>query len=95
MGQAQMEIFNCNAYPVTIKRDSFIGMVEQLHPEDPITQLNVEEMFATSENKDLVLPMVKREEKRKFIREMANLNIPEEFRQKYTDFLLKHQQLIT
>ena len=53
-------------------------MVEQLHPEkeDLIAQLNVEEIYATLENKILAHPAVKlTEEKRKCIREMANFNV--------------------
>ena len=96
MGQAQMEIFNCTAYPVTIKRDSIIGMVEQLLPNEEIAQLDVEKMSATLENKIPIVPVRKlTEEKAKFIKEMANLNVPEEFRQRYIDLLLKHHQVIS
>lgn len=98
MGQAQMEIFNCNAYPLTIKRDSIIGMVEQILPEeeDSIAQLNVEEMTATLEKKIQVHPEEKiTKEKEKFIREMANLNVPDEYRKRYTELLLKHHFVIS
>ena len=95
MGQAQMEIFNCNAWPITIKRDSIIGMIEQLQPEEEIALLNVEEMSATLENKVPVITTKLTQEKEKFIREMANLNVPKQFQQKYIDLLVKHHQVIS
>ena len=91
-----MGIFNCKAYPVSIQKDSIIGIVEQLMPEEEIAQLNVEEMSATLENKIPTQHVLKiTEEKRKFKKEMANLNVPEEFRQRYIDLLLKHHQVIS
>jgi hypothetical protein len=83
-----MEIFNCTNYKMTIEPDSLLGIVERLSGE-----LNVNENTVNIQKQ---LPPAKpiTKEKRQYILEHATLNVPEAFKQKCLDVLLKHHEAI-
>ena len=96
-GQAQMEIFNCTADPMTIKKDAIIGMIEKLHPEEEanISLLNVEEMVATMESRELPEREKLSTEKEKQIRTKIETSVPTNFRQKYLDLILEYHEIFS
>jgi hypothetical protein len=93
LGQATMEIFNCTNSVMTIEKDSFLGIIERIKENDTVRELNVNEMTVNIEQAALPTPTKITEEKKKYILDNAKLNVPEEFRQRYIDLLLKHHEV--
>lgn len=94
-GQAQMEIFNCTADPMTILKDSIIGMIEKLHPDEEasIAVLNVDEMVATLENNELPEKEKLTKEKEMQLRRKVEQSVPAEFRKQYLDLCLEYHEI--
>ncbi len=95
LGQATMEIFNCTNSVMTIEKDSFLGIIERIEENDTVRELNVNEMTVNIEQTALPTPSKITEEKKKYILDNAKLNVPEEFRQRYIDLLLKHHEVVS
>ena len=93
-GQALVELFNCTSQPITIDIDAEIGIVEKICESDQVAELNVEEMTATVEQKELSNTPIS-ESKKKFIMENTKLTVPDEFKKKYMDLLMKHHEVIS
>jgi hypothetical protein len=88
--QATIEVFNCTNSVMTIEKDSFLGVIERIKESDTVGELNVNEMTVNIEQMALPTPTKIKEKKKKYILDNAKLNVPEEFRQRYIDLLLKH-----
>jgi hypothetical protein len=95
LGQATMEIFNCTNSVMTIEKDSFLGVIERIKDSDTAVELNVNEITVNIEQTALPTPTKITEEKKKYILDNAKLNVPEEFRQRYIDLLLKHHEVVS
>ena len=95
LGQATMEIFNCTNHEMTIEKDSLVGIVENLREEDEVGELNVNEMTVNIQKQQLPPAKILTQEKRKYIAEHATLNVPEQFKKKYLDLLMKHHEVIS
>jgi hypothetical protein len=78
---------------MTIEKDSFLGVIERIEENDTVGELNVKEMTVNIEQ--MALPTPTTEEKKKYILDNAKLNVPEEFRQRYIDLLLKHHEVVS
>jgi hypothetical protein len=95
LGQATMEIFNSVNSVMTIEKDSFLGIIERIKENDKVGELNVNKMTVNIEQTALPTPTKITEEKKKYILDNAKLNVPEEFRQRYIDLLLKHHEVVS
>ena len=84
---------NCSALAVELNRDELIGHVEngldlqirQLNPVYVNTVLEETAPAATALG----------EAKKRFILEKMNLDVPEEYRERYAELLLKHHDVIS
>jgi hypothetical protein len=90
-----MAIFNCTNSVMTIEKDSFLGIIERIEENNTVGELNVNEMTVNIEQTELPTPTKITEEKKKYILNNAKLNVPEEFRQRYMDLLLKYHEVVS
>ena len=74
---------------VTLERDEIIGFVEQVEETD-IQQLHPDVVNALWETASKVS-----EDKRKFIMEKMNLDVPDTYWQKFVDLLLRHHDVFS
>ena len=96
MGQTSMEIFNCTNHVMTIEKGSILGIIESIHEEeDSVAALDLDSLIATVEATPPNEQSKITEQKKKFIMENAKLNVPEEFRQRYIDLLLRNHEVIS
>ncbi|MGV0994312.1 MAG: reverse transcriptase domain-containing protein, partial [Mycobacterium sp.] len=95
MGQSTMEVLNCSAYPVTITKRSHIGSIEQIEEEDEVGVLNVNEMTMEIENTPLPAATKLTAEDKKYLLDNLHLNVPEEFKQRYIDLIMKHHDVVS
>ena len=74
LGQVDMEIFNCTNCVMKIDNDSSLGIIKNIHSDkDSFGKLNVSSLTAQLEELEPA-------EKKKFILENTQLNVPEEFK---------------
>jgi hypothetical protein len=95
VGQTTMEIFNCTNHVMTIEANSLVGIIEKLSDDDEVGELNVNEMTVNIPKQQLPPAKPLTAVKREYSLEHATLNVPEEFKQKYLDLLLKHHEVIS
>ena len=95
LGQTTMEIFNCTNHVMTIEANSLVGIIEKLSDDDEVGELNVNEMTVNIQKQQLPPAKPLTAAKREYILEHATLNVPEEFKQKYLNLLLKHHEVIS
>jgi hypothetical protein len=93
LGQTSIEIFNFTNSVMTIEKDSLLGIIERISDQDGIGKLNVSEMTVNLEKLELLPANKLTKDKNKYISENAKLNVPEEFKQKYMDLLMKHHEV--
>ena len=80
LGQVVMEIFNCTNSMMTIEKDTALGIIENIHAnEDSVGELNVNNLTAQLEELEPNEQKPLSAEKKKYILENAQLNVPEEF----------------
>ena len=95
IGQAVVQVHNCAPVEITLERGDLLGYIENVS-ECEMRQLNPAYINAVAESKlkeKTCTPLSP--EKRKFIEENAKLNVPEEYKQKYMDLLLRHHEVIS
>jgi hypothetical protein len=90
-----MEIFKCSNHAITIKKDTLLGIVERISDGEEVGELNIAEMTVNIQKQQLPPAKSLTKEKRQYILEHATLNVPDTFKQKYLDLLLKHHEVIS
>ena len=88
-GIASIMIQNCSPVEVTLERDEVVGFVEQIEETD-IQQIHPDRVKAVKETASKLT-----EAKRKFIMEKMNLDVPDTYRQKFIDLLLRHHDVFS
>ena len=95
LGQTSMEIFNCTNSVMIIEKNAVLGLIENLRSGDTIGELNASDLTVKIEEQEPVVQQPISEEKKKYILDNAKLNVPEEFKQRYLDLLLKHHTVVS
>jgi hypothetical protein len=95
LGQTTMEIFNCTNHEMTIEANSLVGIIEKLSHKDEVGELNVNEMTVNIQKQQLLPAKPLTAAKPQYILEHATLNVPDSFKQKHLDLMLKHHDVIS
>lgn len=94
-GQAFLRIANCAPNDIVLKRGEFMGFIENVTDCEK-RQLNPKYVNAIAEkNSKERAPIPLSKEKKQFIEEKANLNVPEEFKDRYFQMLFKNHEAIS
>ena len=96
-GLCTVAVTDCASYPITIKRGSVIGLIEEECSQgkiDPLSETKVTEIF---EIINLVCAHTTSSHKRTRdeIASKVKLNVPTEFHSKYLDLLFKHNNALS
>ena len=95
IGQAVVQIHNCSPVEIALERGDLLGYIENVL-DCEMRQLNPSYINAVAEEQMKArIPPPLPPEKKKFIIENATLNVPEEYRQRYLDILLKNHEVIS
>ncbi|MGI9142025.1 MAG: reverse transcriptase domain-containing protein, partial [Fluviibacter sp.] len=85
-GRCLVEIFNTGPEPISLLRGQVIGQGERLpsHKIRPVEQQWVDSIMTRAQESGRV------QDRQKILKESMNLEVPEEYQQRYVDLLLKH-----
>jgi hypothetical protein len=87
-------IENCAPYEVTIERNDVMGIIEMEEDEmNPLTDETAADICATIKSNIPSTPQTQLT--RDDIARRCNLQVPEEFKERYLDILFKHQEAIS
>ena len=96
LGQVVMEIFNCTNSVMKIDKNTSLGIIENIHSnEDSVGELNVNDLTAQLEEAEPNPQQPITAEKKQYILDNAQLNVPEEFQKRYLELLMKHHEVIS
>jgi hypothetical protein len=94
-GQVTVAVKNCSPVDLELQRNDFIGSVENVK-ECETREINPAYLNAIAKQRDNARPrQTFSAKKRQFIEQNVKLNVPEQFRQKYLNFLLKNHEAIS
>ena len=95
VGQAYVRISNCAPTDVTLSRSEILGFIENISDCEK-RQINPTFINSVADKKLTEKPPVPLPaEKEAFIKENVQLNVPDNFRQRYLDILLKNHEVIS
>ena len=95
-GNVHVPVFNCAPYKVTVSRNEFVGLAEnvsecekrELNPK--YLQAVAAAQRASDRDKEVLSPA-----KERFIRDNVKLNVPEQFREQYLKVILKNHECVS
>ena len=88
-----MKNFNCTSSVMTIEKDTKVGICENILKEDVMKELNVNTMTVTEQESIPREELTK--EKRKWINENAQLNVPGKYKEDYIKLLMENNDVIS
>ena len=93
-GQCHVEIFNSTPAEIIIKRNEFIGIIENIKDEK-CTKIEMEKIHAIAQENRKSTHNTLTPEHRKYILANANLNVPASHKLEYEKLLLKHHNVFS
>ena len=91
-GIATIMIQNSSPIEITINRDEIVGTIENPQ-DDELRQLNPDFISSLARHQPTTTPLSP--EKKKFILEKMNLDVPPEYRDRFVQLMLKHHEVFS
>ena len=93
LGQSIVYVQNCSTDEVKLEREEIIGMIENMHGLQ-MRQLNAQYVNTVLEQTAPEATALG-EAKKKYILDNMNIDVPEEYKERYAELILKHHDVIS